>query len=52
MNYFETSTLLKQGGIILTENRTKGSRHPKKSFGMSLKKPGRTVPEEITRKLV
>ena len=23
-----------------TENGTKGSRHPKKSFGMSFKKPG------------
>ena len=35
-----TSTLLKQCGIILTENGTKGSRHPKKSFEMSFKKPG------------
>jgi len=24
----------------LTENGTKGSQHPKKSFGMSFKKPG------------
>jgi len=31
---------LKQCGIIWTENGTKGSRHPKKSFGMSFKKPG------------
>jgi len=36
----QTSTLLKQCGIILTENGTKGSQHPKKSFGMSFKKPG------------
>ena len=36
----DTSTLLKQCGIILTENGMKGSRHPKKSFGMSSKKPG------------
>ena len=35
-----TSTLLKQCGIILTENGTKGNQHPKKSFGMSFKKPG------------
>jgi len=35
-----TSTLLKQCGIILTVNGTKGSRHPEKSFGMSFKKPG------------
>ena len=33
------STFLKQCGIILTENRTKGSRHPKKSSGMSFKSP-------------
>jgi len=31
---------LKKGGIILTENGTKGSRYPKKSFGMSFTEPG------------
>jgi len=30
---------LRQCGIIWTENGTKGSQHPKKSFGMSFKKP-------------
>jgi len=31
---------LKQCGIISTENETKGSQHPKKSFGISFKEPG------------
>jgi len=35
-----TSKLLKQCGIIMTENGIKGSRHPKKSFEMSFKEPG------------
>jgi len=30
----------KQHGIMLTDNGTKGSQHPKKSFGMSFEKPG------------
>jgi len=29
-----------QCGIILTENGTKGSQYPKKSFEKSVKKPG------------
>jgi len=29
-----------QYGIILTENGTKGSQHPKKSLEISFKKPG------------
>jgi len=29
-----------QFGIILTENETKGSQHPKRSFRTSFKKPG------------
>lgn len=41
-----TSILLKQGGIIGTENRAKSSQHPKKSF----KCPSRSIPVEITRK--
>jgi len=35
-----TSAFLQQCGLILTENRTKGSQHPEKSCRMSLKKPG------------
>jgi len=46
-NELRASTLLKKCGSILTENGTKGSQHPKKTFGMSFKKSG-----EITRKCV
>lgn len=28
----QTATLLKQDGIIMTENRTKGSKHPQKTL--------------------
>lgn len=38
-------TLMNQHGIILTENGAKGSRYPKKSFGISFKKSGEPFPK-------
>lgn len=43
--------LIKQCGIISTEDGTKDNRRPKKSFEMSLKKPGETKPAERLLKL-
>jgi len=45
-----TSILLKQCGIVLTENGTKGRKHPKKSFGDVLQEAWRTIPEDYLNK--
>lgn len=47
----QSSTLLKQGGIILTERGTKGNQCPKKGLWNVLQEAWRTTPQDYLKEL-